>query len=54
MKKLISIILMAGMILILLLNLPSNIVKTDIKLTADKEFASIPPVPAPRKKPPQE
>jgi len=54
MKKLLSLILMAGVILILLLNMPSNLLKTDIKLTADKEFASIPPVPAPRKKPPQE
>jgi hypothetical protein len=42
------------MILVYLLNLPSNVIKTTKVYTDNKEFASIPPVPAPKQKPPKE
>ena len=54
MKKLISLILLGVIILLVLMHMPSNLTKTNVTLTGDKEFASIPPVPAPKKQPPRE
>ena len=54
MKKLISLILIGIMILFVLMHVPSKLDKTKVAIRGEKEYASIPPVPAPKQKPPQE